>query len=211
MLVAPATVDRELIGGIVAVAKVGAVAGDQSLERQRRSGGDVEVELGEDVPVPGVRHFAPVVIATALVDEVEDQVEVAAPRGSEPASPVTGEPACASEPCVRKADPGVELIGGGRTRAHVEHGRHAVPPEGGEGAREEVDAVDHLRIEDAEDAGQVLEMERREELETIEGDQHLVVPPAPDVEASGCLVAGRCRHRADGAVEVVTECGSSRI
>ena len=148
-----------------------------------------------------------VVRATVFVAQrVQQQIQVAAPRGQQPL-PATGservrDPARRIEKTQREFALGRIRRG---QRLDLDDPAHSIAEGRRKGARVDLDAVDDARVYGAEDVLEILEVERVEQTQPVEADERFVHLAATDVRLGGEITRRRARQPGHGAQRVVAD------
>jgi hypothetical protein len=165
---------------------------------------------GEQIPVAGFELRFLLVFFVRGGEQPQHDVEVTAPSGDEPVAPavaalVIAENSRGAGPGVGEAQPEIDLGTGRLAGRHVHHAGRAVAVLGGESARQQIHPADGFRIDDAEEAVELFQVKRLEELLPVQLDQRLAGQAAANVELRRRAVARHARHDPDHAIEVVGE------
>jgi hypothetical protein len=149
-------------------------------------------------------------LAAVRVDCIEQQVEVPASHRGEPVAAsvvetVTGQQSRAEEPQRQHADRRIRDL----ERFHVDHAAHAVAEVDRITAGVHLDRAHQCRIDRAEDALEILQVERVVQAKPVETHQRLVDVAAADIGLRGEAAGRGTRQPGDGAQRIVTEVGQT--
>ena len=180
-----------------------AIRRKQSLDRQVLLRPQVEAHFAQHIPIGGPAATANFGLFLFLTSELEHEIEPAPAGGREVGAifPTTA----GGAPRVQQAD--ANLIGATiwTEGLEVEHTRTAVAIFDRKPAGKEVDAAEHFRIDDAEDALIVLEVVRLEDLQAIDFKADLPRQTASDSKFGRRVIRGHTRQDPDRADDVVAE------
>jgi hypothetical protein len=181
-----------------------AVTGGQDPEAQVLLRCQRPIVAAEDVPVLGAIAFSRFPFLFILADQAQEQVEVAAPRGPQPAAALTLPGSGGVD--VGEADAERQLFpGAGIDGRQVEHAGEPVALLGREAAGRQVHAPQYLGVDDAEDALEVLQVIGLEDLDAVEVLAGILEQAPTDIELCTGVIARHTGHQGQGPVDVVAQ------
>ena len=140
-------------------------------------------------------------LAERRIDQIEVQVQVAAPRGNGPVAGPVVEAAVERDARGQQGRDGLALeLRSRQARRDVDDAAAAIAEGDGKAAGVDPDVADDSRVDRAEDAEEVLQVIRVVEAQVVEAHQRLICRPAAQVNAAGEVLARdarQARHRAD--------------